>query len=137
LNSYYRSLRRPTGFVKGERILVVEDDPRVRRVSVRRLKELGYAVVEVETGPAALEILDNGEPVDLLFTDIVMPGGMSGIELAREARARRPELKVLFTSGYAEPAVIEKGLLTANSGWLGKPYNIRELAAKLRELIDR
>ena len=79
----------------------------MRRVSVRRLKELGYAVIEADSGPAALLVLDRGEPIDVLFTDIVMPGGMTGLDLAQEARKRRPQLKVLVTSGYAEPAVVK------------------------------
>jgi len=121
----------------GETILVVEDDPRVRRVSVRRLKELGYAVVEADSGPAALAVLDRGEPIDLLFTDVVMAGGMTGIDLAREAGRRRPGLKTLFTSGYAEPAVIERGLPASASAWLGKPHSAPELHSKIRELLDR
>jgi PAS domain S-box-containing protein len=121
----------------GETILVVEDDQRVRRVSVRRLKELGYAVVEADSGPAALAVLDRREPIDLLFTDIVMAGGMTGVELAQEVRRRRPELKILFTSGYAEPAVMKGGLSTPDAGWLGKPYSIDELQAKLRQLLGR
>lgn len=121
----------------GEIVLVVEDDQRVRRVSIRRLKDLGYAVLEADSGPAALKVLDDGEKIDLLFTDIVMAGGMTGVDLAHEARRRHPELKILFTSGYAEPAVIEGGFLTTNAGWLGKPYSINELNAKLRELFDR
>jgi PAS domain S-box-containing protein len=120
----------------GETVLVVEDDPRVRRVSVRRLKELGYAVIEADGGPAALLELGREAPIDLLFTDIVMSRGMTGVDLAHEARRRRPELKILFTSGYAEPAVIKEGLLTTNAGWLGKPYSINELDAKLRELFE-
>ena len=119
----------------GETILVVEDDPRVRRVSVRRLKELGYAVLEADSGPAALKVLDDKKPVDLLFTDMVMAGGMTGLDLAQEARRRRPDLRILLTSGYAEPAVIKSGLLTTNAGWLGKPYSIAQLDAKLRELL--
>jgi PAS domain S-box-containing protein len=120
----------------GERILVVEDDPRVRRVAVRRLKELGYATVEAESGPAALRLLDRPEPFDLLFTDVVMAGGMSGIELARKVRRRRPKLKILFTSGYAEPAMAESGLRSLKSAaWLGKPYSMNELQAKLREVL--
>ncbi len=126
-----------TRAASGETILVVEDDHRVRRVSVRRLKELGYKVVEADSGPAALLVLDRKEPIDLIFTDIVMTGGMTGIELAREARRRRPELNVLFTSGYAEPAVIKDGFLPTNAEWLGKPYSINELQTKLRELFDR
>jgi PAS domain S-box-containing protein len=119
----------------GKTVLVVEDDQRVRRVSVRRLKELGYAVIEADSGSSALLVLDRKAPIDVLFTDIVMTGGMTGIDLAHEARRRRPELKVLFTSGYAEPAAVKVGMLTTNVSWLGKPYNINELDAKLRELL--
>jgi CheY-like chemotaxis protein len=116
-------------------VLVVEDDSRVRRVSVRRLKELGYRVIEGDSGPAALKILDEQPAPDILFTDVVMAGGMTGIDLAREARRRLPRLKVLFTSGYAEPAILKDGLLTENAGWLGKPYSIGDLDAKLRALL--
>jgi CheY-like chemotaxis protein len=124
------------GKVNGETILVAEDDPRVRRVSVRRLQDLGYRVIEVDNGPAALEVLRREGDVDLLFTDVVMPGGMSGIDLARKAREFRPALKVVFTSGYAEQAIIESGMPTVQTGWLAKPYNSRDLAAKMRELLD-
>jgi CheY-like chemotaxis protein len=116
-------------------VLVVEDDSRVRLVSVRRLKELGYAVIEAESGPAALRVFDRGESVDVLFTDIVMPGGMTGLDLAHEARRRRPELKILFTSGYAEPAAVKGSTLTTKVDWLGKPYGIKDLDAKLRALL--
>ena len=119
----------------GKTVLVVEDDQRVRRVSVRRLKELGYAVIEADSGPAALLLIDREEPIDVLFTDIVMPGGMTGLDLAHEARRRRPELKILFTSGYAEPAALKVGMLTTNVSWLGKPHSTNELGAKLRELL--
>ena len=119
----------------GEIVLVVEDDDRVRRTSVKRLKELGYEVLEVGSGKAALETIERGEPIDLLFTDVVMPGGMTGIDLAREARALRPQLKILFTSGYADPAVVEDGM-PANALWLGKPYSNADLAARLRELLE-
>ncbi|HEY8013863.1 MAG TPA: response regulator, partial [Dongiaceae bacterium] len=113
------------------------DDPRVRRVAVRRLKELGYAVIEADGGPAALRILDREEPLDLLFTDIVMAGGITGVDLAQEARRRRPGLKILLTSGYAEPAVSKGALALSNAAWLGKPYSSDELQAKLRRLLDR
>ncbi len=76
--------------VGGETVLVVEDDQRVRRVSVRRLKELGYAIIEVDSGPAALKMLDQGDPIDLVFTDVVMLGEMTGLDLAREVRRRSP-----------------------------------------------
>ncbi|MCK6451369.1 MAG: PAS domain S-box protein [Alphaproteobacteria bacterium] len=120
---------------KGEHILLVEDDARVRQVTVRRLKELGYRVVAVEGARAALDALERGEAVDLLFTDIIMPGGMTGIELAREVRSRLPAIKILFTSGYAEPQTVESGMLTANARWLAKPYSTRDLAAKLGQLL--
>jgi CheY-like chemotaxis protein len=126
----------PRRVASGKTVLVVEDDPRVRRVSVRRLKALGYALIEAESGPAALKILETGVPIDILFTDIVMAGGMTGVDLAQEARRQCPGLKILFTSGYAEPAVIKGGLLTMKAGWLGKPYGIDELDAKLRELFE-
>ena len=121
----------------GETILVVEDDPRVRRVAVRRLKELGYAVIEADSGPAALRILDREEPLDLLFTDIVMAGGITGVDLAQEARRRRPGLKILFTSGYAEPAV-SKGALAYVECRLARQalQHRRAPGAKLRGLLD-
>ena len=118
-----------------ETILVVEDDPRVRRVSLRRLRELGYSALEAENGPAALALIERGGRFDLLFTDVVMAGGMSGIELAQKARERRPDLKVLFTSGYAEPAVMTQALLAEHAAWLGKPYAIQQLDEKLRGLL--
>ena len=121
----------------GETVLLVEDDPRVRRVSLRRLKELGYLVLEADSGPAALKLLDEGAEIHVLFTDLVMSGGMTGIDLAQEARRRRPEVKILFTSGYAEPAAATGGLLTTGAQWLGKPYGVDELQSKLRELLDQ
>ncbi|HVH84239.1 MAG TPA: response regulator, partial [Steroidobacteraceae bacterium] len=74
--------------------------------------------------------------VDILFTDVVMPGGMTGVDLARAARQRRPKLGVLFTSGYAELADIRKAMMTENAVWLAKPYTNSDLAAKLREIVD-
>ncbi|MGG6896940.1 PAS domain S-box protein [Rhizobium sp. BR 315] len=118
-----------------EKILVVEDDPRVRRVAVSRLVDAGYQVVEAANGKDALDRLDENQDVALLFTDIVMPGGMTGDELANAVRASRPEIKILFTSGYAEPTIAGREL--AQSGtWLKKPYTARELAQRLRDLLD-
>jgi PAS domain S-box-containing protein len=116
-------------------VLLVEDDPRVRKVTVRRLKQLGYAPIESGDARAALDALARRAQVDLLFTDIVMPGGMSGFDLAREARKLRPDLKILFTSGYADQAATERGLLTENARWLAKPYRTDDLATALRELL--
>lgn len=121
----------------GETVLAVEDDPMVRKISVRRLKDLGYKVIEADSGKAALAVIDSDAEIDLLFTDVVMPGGMTGLDLAREARKRRPGLKVLFTSGYADPAIAKGGMLTENAGWLGKPYRTGDLASKLHALLSR
>jgi CheY-like chemotaxis protein len=123
--------------VAGETVLLVEDDPRVRRIALRRLKELGYLVLEADSGPAALTLLEEGAEIHVLFTDMVMSGGMTGIELAQETRRRRPDVKILFTSGYAEPAAVTGGLLTTGARWLGKPYSVDELQSKLRELLDQ
>ena len=121
---------------QGETVLVVEDDPRVRQVTVTRLTGLGYSVVEAENGPRALELLtQRGDGVDLLFTDMVMPGGLSGSDLAQEARKQVPGLKVLFTSGYAQPEVVRRGL-AESANWLNKPYTGAVLARKLREVLD-
>ncbi|MDR5011743.1 PAS domain S-box protein (plasmid) [Agrobacterium tumefaciens] len=118
-----------------ERILVVEDDARVRRIAVARLVALGYGVVEASNGVEALEQLERHPDIDLLFSDVVMPGGMAGDELADRARGLRPDIKVLFTSGYAEPAVAGRQL-AAKGRWLRKPYTARELAVSLREILD-
>jgi CheY-like chemotaxis protein len=118
-----------------EKILVVEDDPRVRRVTVARLNDAGYEVIEAGSGPEALALLDAHPEIRLLFTDIVMPGGMHGNELADLARSIKPDLKVLFTSGYAEPSVAGKEF-AATESWLKKPYTAAELAARLRKLLD-
>ncbi len=118
-----------------EQVLVVEDDSRVRKVAVARLKEMGYSVLEADNGRRALEMLADNPGVSLLFSDIVMPGGMTGDEVAREARLRRPDLAVLFTSGYSEPALASTDVIPG-ALWLRKPYTARELASKLRELLD-
>ncbi|QXC53069.1 PAS domain S-box protein (plasmid) [Agrobacterium salinitolerans] len=120
---------------RGEKILVVEDDARVRRVAIARLAALGYRVVEASNGVEALQHLENHSDIDLLFSDIVMPGGMAGDELADLVRTIRPDIRVLFTSGYAEPAVAGRQLAKKGS-WLKKPYTARELAIRLRELLD-
>ncbi|MBX5135323.1 PAS domain S-box protein [Rhizobium lentis] len=118
-----------------EKILVVEDDPRVRRVAVSRLVAAGYTVVEAANGGEALERLEEHDDIALLFTDIVMPRGMTGDELANKVRTRKPGIKILFTSGYAEPTIAGRELALAGS-WLKKPYTARELAVRLRELLD-
>jgi len=118
-----------------ETLLVVEDDIRVRRVAVNRLHAMGYEVIEAGSGAEALAVLEARSDIDLLFTDVVMPGGMLGGELAREVRRSRPDLKILFTSGYAEPGIAGKELAETGS-WLKKPYTAMQLAVRLRELLD-
>ena len=114
-----------------ETILVVEDDARVRRVTTARLRSLGYEVIEADRGAAALLLLAAHPKITMIFTDIVMPGGMNGDELAEAALCVKPDLKVLFTSGYAEPAVARLGA----GAWLKKPYTAAELAGKIREIL--
>ena len=120
-----------------ETILVVEDDYRVRRTTVARVRELGYNVLEAANGQTALELLRDNPAVDLLFTDVVMPGGMMGSALAEEALQMNPGLKVLFTSGYTEHAGVQAGAIKEGGDLLKKPYRRPELAAKLREILDR
>ena len=117
-------------------MLVVEDNSQVRAVTVNRLMELGYRVLEAESGQAGLETLARTPKVDLLFTDVVMPGAMTGQDLADEARRRRKGIKILLTSGYPK-------LLTGGgdpSGEAGnllrKPYKKADLARRVRDALD-
>ncbi len=119
-----------------ERILVVEDDRLVREYVTDRLIDLGYVVTAVGDGPAALAEIDSGRPIDVLFTDVVMPGGMNGRELAEEALRRRPGLKLLFTTGYTEDVMVLQGKLAPGAQLLDKPYGRATLARKLRAVIE-
>jgi signal transduction histidine kinase len=125
----------PQGEIVGgdERILLVEDDATVLALTLDMLSGLGYQVKTATNAAEALEVIHSGEPIDLLFTDVVMPGGVSGVSLARTARELRPGLRVLLTSGFVgEGAVIED----AEFPLLDKPYETALLAAKLRKLLD-
>ncbi|WP_293450440.1 CHASE domain-containing protein [Phenylobacterium sp.] len=119
----------------GESVLVVEDEAEVRRFSVEALRELGYAVREAAGGAEALRQLADGARTDLLFTDIVMPG-MTGPQLAAQARAARPDLKVLYTTGYAREAMDEDGEGEVAGAVLGKPFTVEQLARKVRQALD-
>jgi len=123
----------PVAQGQGESILVVEDSPPLREVVVGQLETLGYRPRAVGDGRAALAALDNGA-VDLLFTDIVMPGGMDGRQLASEARSKRPDLKVLFTSGFAGAKGPDGSALPGRL--LRKPYRMQDLAMRVREALD-
>jgi CheY-like chemotaxis protein len=118
-----------------ERILLVEDDELVRRHAEGQLAALGYSVTAAASGPQALELLRGGAAIDLLFSDVVMPGGLNGRELAEAARRLRPGLPVLYTSGYTEDAIIHQGRLDLGVHLLNKPYRRDELAAKLRQVL--
>jgi signal transduction histidine kinase/CheY-like chemotaxis protein len=119
-----------------EVILLVEDNAHVREFAKTQLEHLGYRVIASGNGTDALQELRNEARIDLLFTDVVMPGGMNGPELAREACKLAPRLKVLFTSGYAENAIAHHGLLDKDVQLLNKPYTRLELAGRIRNVLD-
>ncbi len=122
---------------RGESILVVEDNEALRRVVTRQLGELGYRVLAAQNAAAGLELLDR-QSVDLLLTDIVMPGGINGRELARRARQRWPDIKIVFTSGFSEARLNgDAGPLAACTPLLSKPYRKEDLASAAREALDR
>ena len=118
-----------------EVILVVEDEAAVRQFSVDALSEFGYRVLEADGAATALRSLDAHPEIVLLFTDVVMPD-VNGRKLADEARQRRPDLRVLFTTGYTRNAVVHNGVLDPGVELIGKPFTIEELAAKVREVLD-
>ncbi len=119
-----------------EKVLVVEDDELVRSHVSNQLEILGYRVTAASNAAEALDILAGDDAFDLLFTDIIMPGGMNGRELASRALQRYPNLKVLYTSGYTENAIVHQGRLDPGAQLLAKPYRREKLAAKLREVLD-
>ncbi len=118
-----------------EIILVVEDEPRVRHMSVDALRDLGYTVIQAADGNQALEQIVIQPRIDLLFTDIVMPG-MTGRQLADRAIAERPGLKVLYTTGYTRNAIVHNGIVDYGVSFLAKPFSIEGLARKVREVLD-
>jgi len=130
--------RYPTSIVDlrgSEVILLVEDDSALREFAKSQLVSLGYRVLEATNGREALQIIGEHAGIDLLLTDIVMPGGMNGRELGMEACKLNPKLKVLYCSGYAENAVLHEGLLDRNVQFLSKPYTRGELARRIRSIL--
>ena len=121
---------------RGETILVVEDDHGVRDLAVTLLTDLGYRVLDAVDGGSALEVMERDESIDLLFLDLVMPGGMSGADVAREAQRRISGIKILFTTGYTANAVNHQTGLHAGTHLLPKPYTKADLARRLRALLD-
>jgi signal transduction histidine kinase/DNA-binding response OmpR family regulator len=126
-----------TGLVTGgnETVLVVEDDEEVRATVAELLSELGYRVLRAKDAQSALSIVESGVPIDVLFTDVVMPGPLRSPELARRARARLPAIAVLFTSGYTDNAILHGGQLDPGIELLSKPYTREALARKLRHVL--
>jgi two-component system NtrC family sensor kinase len=120
-----------------ECILLVEDDEDVSRFVVEALRDIGYRVAHADTAAKALEILKNTPEIDLLFTDVILPGGMNGRELANEALKLRPGLPVLFATGYTRNAIIHHGRLDADVELLTKPFTTENLARKIRQVIER
>ena len=118
-----------------ETIFVVEDDPLVRNFVTAQLQSLGYKTVAAADSKAALQLIDAGQAFDLLFTDVVIPGGMSGRELADEVARRRPGLKVLYTSGYTDNAIVHHGKLDDGVMLLTKPYRRNQLAEMIRKAL--
>lgn len=115
-----------------ETVLVVEDEPGVRETTVARLEHLGYHIIEAETGQQALDTLNAGTHVDVVLTDMIMPGGMTGAELVAIVRAQYPLIKVVVASGYAEDISMPRD----GTPWLRKPYTLAQLADTLRQLLD-
>ncbi len=119
-----------------ETILVIEDDVLILQQLMTQLTGLGYRVITASAGPPALDILSARSDIDLLLTDVILPGGMNGRQIADAARVIHPDLKVLFTSGYSENAIVHHGRLDSDVNFLGKPYRRSELAAKVRDVLD-
>jgi signal transduction histidine kinase len=126
----------PATRARSETVLLVEDDAAVLAVAIEMLTDLGYRVITASDAGGALEILRRGRPVDLIFTDVVMPGGKTGVQLADEARALRPQIKVLLTSGYTGEALARHQ--PNHSDWpiIAKPFRQPDLAASIRKILE-
>jgi CheY-like chemotaxis protein len=120
----------------GEVVLVIDDEPTIRMLVGEVLAEAGYAVIEAPDGPAGLRVLSSNARIDLLITDVGLPGGMNGRQVADAARASRPNLKVLFITGYAENAVVGSGRLEKGMFVITKPFQMEALAARIKEIIE-
>ena len=118
-----------------EAVLIVEDDALVRQCVVGQVQSLGYRVLAAGNAREAMALIDDGESIDLLFTDVMIPGPVNGRQLAIEAVGRRPLLKVLYTSGYADNALVQQGRLEAGVLLLAKPYRKVELAKMIRAAL--
>jgi CheY-like chemotaxis protein len=117
-------------------VLVVDDEPTIRMLVTEVLEELGYVTLEAEDGPSGLKILQSETRIDLLVSDVGLPGGMNGRQMVDAARVGRPGLKVLFITGYAETAVIGKAQLEADMHVITKPFAMDALAIRIRSIIQ-
>jgi CheY-like chemotaxis protein len=124
------------GARKDETVLVVEDNDGVREYAVEVLEQLGYRVLAASDAKEALRLLSDGKHVDLLFTDIVLPGAITGRVLADQAKDMRPDLRVLYTTGYTRNAIVHQGRLDPDVHLLNKPYTQQSLARKVRDMLD-
>jgi len=122
---------------KGEAVLVVDDEATVRMLVTEILDDLGYVSMEAGDGPEALAFLHSNARIDLLITDVGLPGGMNGRQVADAARAARPELPVLFITGFAENAVVGDGPLEAGMELVTKPFSMEALGSRIRDMIER
>jgi PAS domain S-box-containing protein len=134
--SEMRPIAVPAPRAKGETILVVEDDADVRHFTVDMVREMGYRVIDAADGSAGLRLIDAHREIRLVFADVGLPGGMNGRQFAEEARRRRTDLKVLFTSGYGRSGMASNGALDPGVELLAKPFTYATLAAKFRRLLD-
>ncbi|PKQ25779.1 MAG: hypothetical protein CVT64_08780 [Actinobacteria bacterium HGW-Actinobacteria-4] len=125
------------GDLQGEGyVLLAEDDLLVQQFAAQQLRQRGYQVTVANSGPEALELLDSMDQLDLLFTDVIMPGGMTGRQLAEQVEQRRPGIPVLYSSGYTENVIVHNGRLDANVQLLNKPYSSHQLATKVRAVLE-
>lgn len=121
---------------EGSTILVVDDEPMLRMLVVDVLEELGYAAIEADDGPQAMAVLESRQAIDLLVTDVGLPNGMNGRQVADAARVLRPGLKILFVTGYAEKAVLNHGHLEPGMEVVTKPFNMDDLTRRIHRLIE-
>jgi len=126
---------RPGG--EGEVVLVIDDEPMIRMLIVEVLEEAGYQALEAHDGPSGLKILRSDARIDLLITDVGLPGGLNGRQVADAARLARPDLKIMFITGYAENAVVGNGQLDKGMAVMTKPFAIDDLARRIRDMIEQ
>lgn len=126
----------PMASSTGQTILVVDDEPTIRMLVMEVLDDRGYAVIEAKDGPTGLAALQSNARIDLLITDVGLPGGMNGRQLADAARATRPGLKILFITGYAENAILSSGQLAPGMQVLTKPFDVEALAGRVTEMVE-